>query len=370
MSRHIHIVSFAIPFPADYGGVIDVFFRVKALAEKGLKIHLHCFQYDDRKPSECLEKMCSSVNYYRRDVSFLRQLSVRPYIVASRDCRELVENLSKDDYPILLEGLHCCSVLEKISDRRIFVRAHNVEHDYYSELAKVEKNIFKKSFFWLESKRLRKYEEVLQRASGILCITKKDYDYFSTRYKNVSLVPPLSAFSEVAPSEGCGDYVLYHGRLDVVENLNAVCFILDEVFPDDAVKLKIAGMNPPKCLYDRIARRKNTELIANPSDDEMLGLVKNAQVNLLVTAQNTGLKLKLLNALYNGRHCLVNEAMVLGTGLAEACEIRNDAKSLRERCLSLMNAGLSSETIAKRREIMRRFCDNDKIISDLISAIV
>ena len=369
MSQHIHIVSFAVPFPADYGGVIDVFFRVKALAENGLKIHLHCFLYDDRKPSECLEKMCWSVNYYRRDVSFLRQLSMRPYIVTSRDCRELVENLSKDDYPILLEGLHCCSVLEKISNRRIFVRTHNVEHDYYSELAKVEKNIFKKSFFLLESKRLKKYENVLQRASGILCITKKDYDYFSARYDNVSLVPPLSAFPEVAPFEGCGDYVLYHGRLDVVENLSAVCFILDEIFPDDAVKLKIAGLNPPKGLYDKVDRRENTELIANPSDEEMLGLVRNAQVNLLVTAQDTGLKLKLLNALYNGRHCLVNEAMVVGTGLAEACEIRNDAKSLRERCLTLMNENLSSEMISKRREILSAFCDNKQIINDLISAI-
>ena len=35
---HIHIVSFDIPYPANYGGVIDVFFKAKFLAEKGVKV--------------------------------------------------------------------------------------------------------------------------------------------------------------------------------------------------------------------------------------------------------------------------------------------------------------------------------------------
>ena len=40
MDRSIHVVSFDIPYPADYGGVIDVYFKLKALAQLGIKIHL------------------------------------------------------------------------------------------------------------------------------------------------------------------------------------------------------------------------------------------------------------------------------------------------------------------------------------------
>ena len=53
---HLHIISFDIPWPANYGGVIDVFYKAKALSEKGVKVHLHCFQYG-RKPNPFLENM-------------------------------------------------------------------------------------------------------------------------------------------------------------------------------------------------------------------------------------------------------------------------------------------------------------------------
>ena len=33
---HLHIVSFNVPWPADYGGVIDVNYRIKALWASGV----------------------------------------------------------------------------------------------------------------------------------------------------------------------------------------------------------------------------------------------------------------------------------------------------------------------------------------------
>ena len=39
----LHIVSFNVPWPANYGGVMDVFYRLRALSRAGLRIHLHCY---------------------------------------------------------------------------------------------------------------------------------------------------------------------------------------------------------------------------------------------------------------------------------------------------------------------------------------
>ena len=50
--NHLHIVSFSVPFPANYGGVIDVFYKLKALHKAGMKIHLHCYQYDRSEAPE------------------------------------------------------------------------------------------------------------------------------------------------------------------------------------------------------------------------------------------------------------------------------------------------------------------------------
>ena len=64
-SSELNVVSFSVPFPANYGGVIDVFYKLKALSKLDVKIILHCFQYD-RKPSKELENICEQVYYYPR----------------------------------------------------------------------------------------------------------------------------------------------------------------------------------------------------------------------------------------------------------------------------------------------------------------
>ena len=61
---HLHVIAFDVPYPANYGGVIDVFYRVKALSEAGVKVHLHCFEYG-RGEQEIL-KRCYEVKYYKR----------------------------------------------------------------------------------------------------------------------------------------------------------------------------------------------------------------------------------------------------------------------------------------------------------------
>ena len=64
-TNHLHVISFDIPYPPNYGGVIDVFYKIKSLAEVGVKIHLHCFEYGRKQTNE-LKKFCVSVNYYPR----------------------------------------------------------------------------------------------------------------------------------------------------------------------------------------------------------------------------------------------------------------------------------------------------------------
>jgi len=151
-NKTIHIISFDIPFPADYGGVIDVFFKIKTLRSLGLNIILHCYEYG-RKRQEELEKYCQKVYYYERHISKTNLFKTKPYIVASRNSKELLDNLLKDNYPIIFEGLHSCFYLDEkqLKTRKKIVRTHNIEHEYYNNLASVERNIFKKYYFLNEA---------------------------------------------------------------------------------------------------------------------------------------------------------------------------------------------------------------------------
>ncbi len=99
-----------MPYPVDYGGVFDLFYKLPALKEYGVKIYLHCFEYGRGKQPE-LNKYCETVNYYERLKPHRGISSHLPYIVASRRSSQLRENLLHDDYPILMEGIHCTFLL-------------------------------------------------------------------------------------------------------------------------------------------------------------------------------------------------------------------------------------------------------------------
>lgn len=368
--NHLHIVSFDIPCPVNYGGVIDVFFKVKALAECGFKVHMHCFEYG-REHSPRLEALCYSVDYYKRDMSFGKLFDKLPYIVTSRISESLIQNLLKDDYPIILEGLHTCGVLldQRMNGRKIFVRAHNVEHDYYQYLAETEKNLRKKLFLRLEAKKLRKFEDVLAKSTGILAISSNDYEYFKKKYDNVYLIPAYAGFDKVDVLEGQGDFVLYHGKLDVSENYHAAEFLIKEVFKGSDIKLKIAGMNPPRHLVKIVENQPNVELIENPDDDTLQELIRNAQINILVTAQSTGLKLKLLNALFNGRYCVVNDKMVEGLDVNDLCVVANTADELKTVVADLMTKPFVEEQVAIRKSRMDAFYNSSRATDKLVELL-
>ena len=367
--NQLHIIAFDVPYPANYGGVIDVFYRVKALIEAGVKVHLHCFEYG-RGEQEIL-KRCHEVKYYQRDTSFLKQLSLTPYIVNSRQSEALVQDLLKDDYPILCEGLHTTAVLndKRLKDRKIYVRAHNVEHDYYQALADSEKWGKKKWFYLAEAWKLRRYEPVLRKAAGIFAISQKDADYFARRYENVTLVPGFNATDSVCSETGRGDYVLYHGNLSVRENEEAAKWLIDNVFSELDVHCIVAGLNPSEKLLKLAERHSNVTLVANPDDAEMIDLLRQAQVNILVTNQPTGLKLKLLNALYNGRFCLVNGDMVRGTSLDDLCVVADEPEQMIAEIKRLMEEDFTEDDIEERDLAMRQLYDNESNAWKIIKAI-
>lgn len=368
--KHLHIVSFDVPFPPSYGGVIDIFFKVKALHGAGVKVHLHCFHYG-RKQSKELEKFCEAVYYYPRRTRPLLLFNSLPYIVVSRTSDELIENLLKDEHPVLFEGLHCSFYASdpRLKSRKMFVRTHNIEHDYYRSLARVERSLFKRMYFKGEAKKLEQFERVLSKVDKVLAISPKDKADLSQRYGNVTDLPAFHGNSEVRGQEGKGDFALYHGNLEVGENNEAALFLVNKVFNDIDTPLTIAGNNPSAELSAAIKKHSHIELMAGIPTHEIYKLIRTAHVNILPTFQATGIKLKLIAALYNGRHCLVNTPMVLDTGLENLCVVRDDASSMKEEVKKLFEKPFTAADIHKREDILREKFSDEQNVKKLVGLL-
>ncbi len=361
-----------MPYPPDYGGVYDLFYKIKSLFEKGVSIHLHCFEYGRGIQPE-LNKYCISVTYYKRK-SILKSLSFRlPYIVSSRADEVLLNNLLKDDFPVLLEGIHCTYFLyrNELKNRKVIVRLHNVEYEYYHELAKTTKNFLKKLYFTTESHLLKKYEKRISNKALFLAVNRKDKNNYVTKFgsKNIKYLPVFLPFTEVTSEAGHGTFCLYHGNLSVPENEKAVGWLLKNIFKSVTIPFVIAGKNPSEYLKRVALQNKNVCLVANPSQSEMDDLVKKAHVHILPSFNKTGIKIKILNALFNGRFVVTNYAAVEATEVIKLCEIANSAEENIKILSRLFAETFTEKNIAERKKILYSVYNTDANVHQLMQWI-
>ena len=161
-------------------------------------------------------------------------------------------------------------------------------------------------------------------------------------------MPCFHANERITALPGQSDYILYHGKLSVVENERAVRYLVEQVFSKLPYRCVIAGMDPSPALRKAIAPYANISLMANPNQAEMDRLIHEAQIHMLITFQPTGLKLKLLNSLFAGRHILVNRAMLAGSGLDALCRIADTPEEMIAACHQLMQQPIDAQSLRQR----------------------
>lgn len=373
MSRSINIISFDVPWPANYGGVIDVFYKLVALKKAGIKIHLHCFTYG-RKPASRLDEVCEKVYYYERKTGVMSGLGIQPYTVQSRRSEELERNLLTNDFPILFEVLHTCYLLNdpRFSKRKKIYRHSNIEHDYYNELSKTERNYIKKAYLKIEALRLRNFESILRHADLILAVNKRDTTYFIKKYPEVRTVylPSFHPNSSSSIKMERSEYILFHGNLTISENYDAAEWLIRNVFSKLKFRVIIAGLNPPAFLAELAGKYEHIQLKESPNEEEMILLVRNAQINVLFTPQPTGLKLKLLNALHKGRFVICNSNMLEGTDLDRngSLIVCNSADEYLKAINHFFFKDFTDELNKERQKLLLNF-DNEQNAKKLIHEV-
>lgn len=370
MARQLHIICLDVPYPVDYGGVFDLFYKITALHAAGIQIHLHCYEYGRGQQPE-LNKYCQSVHYYKRKEGHKGFSTKLPYIVGSRINEDLALNLLKDNHPILIEGVHCSWIVNdaRFAGRKMILRLHNVEYRYYAKLAQSTGNLMKKIYYRIESWLLKKYEAQLAQKLPVLTVSEQDSAIYQKEFgaKHISYLPVFTPFTEVKAQSGIGCFCLYHGNLSVEENIRSAGFLLSQVFNDINIPLVVAGKNPPAHLEQLAHSQKHTCIVANPGWQEMQDMIEKAQINIIPSYNNTGIKLKLLNVLFNGRHCVVNDATVQGTGLEPACHSASSAAALKSLIIQLYHQPFPEEEVTLRKKMLESTYNNEQNVQRLLT---
>jgi hypothetical protein len=109
--------------------------------------------------------------------------------------------------------------------------------------------------------------------------------------------------------------------------------------------------------------------VADPSEKELNDLIKKAQVHVLPSFSGTGIKFKLLNAAFKGRHIVCNERMAEGTGLEPACHIAASAEAFGAIVMQLFRKPFDEEEMLLREHLRKTKMEPSVLAQQLISWI-
>ncbi|RYY12746.1 MAG: glycosyltransferase [Chitinophagaceae bacterium] len=186
---------------------------------------------------------------------------------------------------------------------------------------------------------------------------------------NISFLPAFNGWDKVDSLEGRGNYCLYHGNLGINENEKAVKWLLNHVFKGSDIPLIVAGKRPSESLEKFMEEFTNCSLVENPTDHELQDLIHKAQVNVLPSFNNTGVKLKLLNALYNGRHCVVNSAAVEGASIPNICVVADEPTDFLAKTTALFQQPFTTADMQQREKVLSEYYNNETNAAAIVALL-
>ena len=368
-NKNLHIISFDNPYPPNYGGIIDVFYKIKALHALGFKIHLHCFVTTIPLHYEALELLTEEICFYKSSSNPLLYFSKIPFSVVSRNNKKLLENIHKIDAPILFEGLKTTFLVQdkQLDNRFKLLRLHNIEQDYFAGIAKSEKSLFRKIAFYFESKKYNRFETIIKKFDKVLCLSHFENKYSNKKFNNSVFVPVFHGNETVLKLDDMGDYAMYHGDLNTSDNREVVRFLISVFNEVPDYKLVIASSDNEKFVTDLIKNNDNIEFVKFKNFDDLKAVLQNAHINISWSFQKSGTKLKLVSSLFNSRFSIINDNIIDDKSIADLCiQVANKS----ELILKILELKSKPFTDFEKRKVVLETVLNDERNAQLIANLL
>jgi glycosyltransferase involved in cell wall biosynthesis len=196
-------------------------------------------------------------------------------------------------------------LVRKLSDAKVILRAHNVEHLIWKRVAQSCSNPFKRWYLKHLSLALRAYElEHINDYDGIVCITPNDAEVFRQNgcRKPVTSIP-FGVDTGEDPGVDVEPNSLFHiGAMDWLPNQEGVRWLLEEVWPVvhrevPEAKLYLAGRKMPARWMN--AAIEGVSVVGEVPD--ALYFIGSKKINVVPLLSGSGIRVKIIEAMSIGK---------------------------------------------------------------------
>lgn len=384
--KTILVVSPDFPFPANHGGKLDIWGRVKVLNELGFRIQLLYTSFEEATVDQIKEAMkyVDKVIYCKRMKLLRVFFSFLPYQIQSRSLLRIIDLKNQYFDFMLLENHYVASVLKNqtVQVGHKILRIQNDERHYYFQLAKSERSLLRKIFFISEALKMGLVDNsIIIDSHNLLFISNEEFQKYGAKYPklNSEFLPPpfnttdLHEFKNVQKKN-----VLFLGSLFMSNNKEAIEWYVNNVHPllsfDSEYQFVIAGNSKGLTMpwLEKILNRyKNIIYFDTP--DDLFPIYRNSMVFVNPMHHGAGVKLKTIEAIKYGLPLVTTTKGNEGTGLInnEHVLISNDPLKFSENIRSLLNSSeLRKRLVENSQKYLKSHFDQKKILDVFLEKLI
>jgi glycosyltransferase involved in cell wall biosynthesis len=314
------------PWPARDGGSIVTLNLATGLVESGCQVTFLAMNTPKHSiptgeiPASLHDKLRIRVVDVNTDISpvalFINLLfSSYPYnaqrFISSKFKQELAICLKQNQFDLIqLEGPYLSRYLpliRKLSNAKISMRAHNLEHLIWKQIARHEKNNARRRYLTNLAGRIRRLEtDLLDRVDLLVPISRTDEnDFLDMGARIPVLVCPAGLdISRYPENEQLDEIKLFYiGALDWGPNLQGLDWFFEEVWPGilekwPGLKIALAGRNP---AYYTSRRTLPANVSLKGEVEDSIGFYTQYNVMIVPLLSGSGIRVKILEAMAMGK---------------------------------------------------------------------
>ena len=305
-------------YPANTGGRIVVYNKIKYLSKLGYNVALFCVVDSEEEISlqeKEMEKYCSFMRFYNRKnggvEKYIKTIS-KPYAVASRTIKQITVDLENYIYANKCDIIWCempqmaGNLLKKIriyNDIKMILSQQNIEFLSMRSLARDIKNPIKKLVYLVEAYKFFLFEQKLYKSNlfdsyvfvseNDMLFFKKQFNYFDKPLELIPIGADDHGDAQKKPSKN----VLIVGKMSYLPNVEGVLWFYEKVWRGVYSQIKdahlfVVGKDPDERLRDI----NDPTVTVTGTVESIEPYYQNAAVAVIPLFSGGGVKTKLIEA--------------------------------------------------------------------------
>ncbi|MCO5249645.1 MAG: glycosyltransferase family 4 protein [Chitinophagales bacterium] len=319
--KSILFLSPQLPYPPISGGVIKSWRLVEYLSQK-YKLSVATFlKNEDEKEVDTFLSKVQLKSYYFEYIDIQRtalnliksNLLLQPlnlYRNRSKKFKKRIEELARNVDAIFVDHYEVFQYVPKSFKGKIVLHQHNCEYLIWERYAQIESSYLKQLALKNQSFWIKRYERNICKKSHSILAAPNDIDELvkigadkKKFYETYHLGEEDLLYRDSLKWEEAENAIVFVGTLTWEANVDAVVYFLDEIWPflysqRDDIKFYIVGKNPDDRIVRRVNKLEGVVLTGFVSDLD--DYYKKAKVFISPLRFGSGIKVKVMNALYRG----------------------------------------------------------------------